>query len=89
MKLEVLVTTNGKVEAFTFEDVTEYHVAVADPSVKPEWYDVVMSHLKAGKKVNAIKAHRVSTGMGLRESKALIDLMAEDVLAKRKYTPRW
>lgn len=33
----------------------------------------VMGHIRAGKKVAAIKAYRNHTGLGLKESKAVVD----------------
>lgn len=43
---------------------------------KPIYQDV-LDHLRDGKKVYAIKAYRAHTGLGLKESKAFIDHLAE------------
>ena len=37
----------------------------------------VLGLIKAGKKVNAIKAYRTYSGLGLKESKAFVDHLAD------------
>jgi ribosomal protein L7/L12 len=76
MRLQLVVTLlSGVTETHNLEDVQEYHIVGDAHAIKPPWWGEVIDFLMSGKKVNAIKAHRAATGMGLKESKGVVDVI--------------
>lgn len=81
MRLEIVLTKivkSGEEDiTHVFDDVKSYYL-VTDPDTwahvipLPSWYEDVMKWYP-DKKVNAIKEHRSHSGLGLRESKAIVD----------------
>jgi ribosomal protein L7/L12 len=55
-------------------DLIMAHLDVHEP--EPDVPDVVLRELLAGRKIQAIKEYREATGVGLREAKDAVELLA-------------